>query len=75
MGEGADEKNLFKHGSVKYLTRVSNLAPMISKPLAVLALSSVVASKSRSDTTPVRGVETLALAVALGVAHARTMNY
>ena len=75
MGEGADEKNLSKHGSVKHLTRVSNLAPVISKPLAVLALSSVVASKSRSDTTPVRGVETLALAIALGVAHARTMNY
>ena len=52
---------------------------MISKSLAVLALSSVVASKSRKDTTPVRGVETLALAIApkiaLGVAYARTMNY
>ena len=69
MGKGADEKSLSKHGSIKHLTHVSNLAPVISKPLAVLALSSIIASKSRSDTTPVRGVETLALAIALGIAY------
>ena len=64
MGEGADEKSCPNtlHGSVKHPTACgnccvdapthgSNLAPVISKPLAVLALSSVVASKSRSDTS------------------------
>ena len=57
-GMGADEKSCPNTGAsstrqlvaiTASMLRGSNLAPVISKPPAVLSLSSVVASTSRSD--------------------------
>ena len=59
-GMGADEKSWPNTGAsstrqlvaiTASMLRGSNLAPVISKPLAVLSLSSVIASTSRSDAS------------------------